>query len=97
MRCGMVVLGCVVAFPEGGRGHRVQVWWGGWSLVAGPRAVRGGPVRSPGRPSGVFQYVGRAGSLWCGAWGPLGRDVCDWSAATRAVWSRCSLGVSAHQ
>ena len=69
-------------------GHRVQVWWGGWSLVAGPRAVWGGPVRSPGRASGVSQYVGRAGSLWCGAWGPLGRGVWDWSVATRGVWSR---------
>ena len=41
----------------GGRGHRVQVWWGGWSLVAGPLAVRGSPERSRGRPSGVCQYV----------------------------------------
>ena len=80
VRCGMVVLGCVVAFLVG-RGGRVQVWWGGWSLVAGPRAVWGGPVRSPGCPSGVFQYVGRVGSLWCGAWGPLGRGVWDWSVA----------------
>ena len=67
VRCGMVVLGCVVAFPLEGGGHRVQVWWGGWSLVAGPLAVWGSPVRSLGRPSGVFQHVGRARVLV--AWG----------------------------
>ena len=76
----------------GGGGGRVQVWWGEWLLVAGPRALWGGPVRSPGRPSGVFQYVGRVGSLWCGAWGPLGRGVWDWSVATRGVWSHGAWG-----
>ena len=93
VRCGMVVLGCVVAFPVGGGGgHRVQVWWGGWSLVAGPLGVWGSPVRSLGRPFGVFQYVGRAGSLWRGAWGPLGWGVWGWSVATRGVWSRGAWG-----
>ena len=85
VRCGIVVLGGVVAFP-GGRGHRVQVSWGGWPLVAGPLPVWGSPVRSLGRLPGVFQYVGRVGSLWCGAWGPQGRGVWDWSVATRGVW-----------
>ena len=95
VRCCMVVLDCVVAFPVGG-GGRVQVWWGGWLLVAGPQAVWDGPVWFPGRPSGVFQYVGRVGSLWCGAWGPLGRGVLDRSVATRGVWSRGAWRVSAH-
>ena len=76
----------------GGGGGRVPVWWGGWSLVAGLRAVWGGPVRSTGHPCGVFQYVGRVGSLWCLAWGPLGRGVWDWSVATRGVWSRGAWG-----
>ena len=93
-RCGMVVLGCVVAFlvGGGGRGACVQVWWGGWSLVAGPLAVCASPVRSLGRPSGVFQYVGCAGSLWRGAWGSLGRGVWSWSVATGGVWSRGAWG-----
>ena len=72
----------------GGGGGRVQVCRGGWSLLAGPQAVWGGAVRSPGRPSGVFQYVGRVGSLWCGAWSPLEQGVWDWSVATRGVCSR---------
>ena len=61
--------------------------WGGWSLVAGPLVVCGSPVRSLSRHPGVYQYVGRAGSVWRGAWGPLGRGVWDWSVATRGVWS----------
>ena len=73
--------------PGGVGGHRVQVWWGGLSPVAGPLAVWGSPAPSLGRPPGVFQYVGRAGSVWRGAWGPLGRGVWDWSVATRGVWS----------
>ena len=44
----------------GGGGHCAQVWSGWWLLVAGHRAVWGSPARSLGRPSGVFQYVGRA-------------------------------------
>ena len=71
----------------GGGGHRVQVWWGGLSPVAGPLAVWGSPARSLGCPPGVFQYVGCAGSVWRGASGPLGRGVWDWSVATRGVWS----------
>ena len=67
--------------PGEGGGHRVQVWWGGLSPMAGPLAVWGSPARSLGRPPGVFQYVGRAGSMWRGAWGPLGRGVWDWSVA----------------
>ena len=80
---------CVVCWPSqwGGGGHRVQVWWGGLSPVAGPLAVWGSPARSLGHPPGVFQYVGRVGSVWRGAWGPLGRGVWDWSVATRGVWS----------
>ena len=78
--------------PAAGRGHRVQVRWGGWSLVAAPRAVWGSRVRSPGRPSGVFQYVGRAGSSWCGAWGILGRVVRDRSVANRGMWLRGTWG-----
>ena len=88
VRCGMVVLCCVVAFPlGGGGGHRFQVWWGGLSPVVCPLAVWGSPAWSTDRPPGVFQYVGRAGSVWRGAWGPLGRVVRDWSVATRGVWS----------
>ena len=71
----------------GGGGHRVQVWSGGLSPVAGPLAVWGSPARSLGRPPCVFQYVGRAGSVWCGAWGPLGQVVWDWAVPTRGVWS----------
>ena len=52
-----------------------------------PLAVWGSPARSLDRPPGVFQYVGRAGSVWRGAWGPLGRGVRDWSVATRGMWS----------
>ena len=63
VRCRMVALGCVLAFPLGGGGHRVQVWSGEWLLAAGPQAVRGSPARSPGRPSGVFQSVGDVESL----------------------------------
>ena len=87
--CGVVWWCCVVWWPSrsGGGGQRVQVWWGGLSPVAGPLAVWGSPARSLGRPPGVFQYVGRAGSVWRGAWGPLGRGVRDWSVATRGVWS----------
>ena len=92
VRCAMAVLGCVVAFPVGGGGHGVQVWWVGLSLVAGPLAVWSSTVRSLGRLSDVFQYLGHAGSLFCGAWGPLGRDVWDWSVATRGVWSRGAWG-----
>ena len=87
VRCGMVVLCCVVALALGGGGHRVQVWWGGLSPVVCPLAVWGSPAWSLDRPPGVFQYVGRAGSVWRGAWGPLGRAVRDWSVATRGVWS----------
>ena len=87
VRCGMVVLCCVVAFPLGGGGHRVQVWWGGLSPVVCPLAVCGSPAWSLDRPPGVFQYVARAGSVWRGAWGPLGRGVRDSSVATRGVWS----------
>ena len=88
VRCGMVVLCCVVAFPlGGGGGHRVQVWWGGLLPAVCPLAVWGSPAWSLDRPPGVFQYVGRAGSVWRGAWGPLGRGVRDWSVATRGVWS----------
>ena len=83
----MVVLGCVVTFLVGGGGQRVQVWWGGWSLVAGTRGVWGSPVRSLSCLSGVFQYVGRAGLLWRRACGPLGRAVWDLSAANRGIWS----------
>ena len=83
----MVVLCCVVAFPLGGGGHRVQVWWGGLSPVVCPLAVWGSPAWSLDRPPGVFQYVGRAGLVLPGAWGPLGRGVRDWSVATRGVWS----------
>ena len=87
--CGAVWWCCVVWWPSrwGGGGHRVQVSRAGLSPVAGPLAVWGSPARSPGRPPGVFQYVGRAGSVWRGAWGPLGRGVWDWSVATRGVWS----------
>ena len=76
VRCGMVVLGNVVAFPVGGGGTVSRsVGAGGRSwLVLGRWGAP--PVRSLGCPSGVIQYVGRAGSLWCGAWGPLGRRVC---------------------
>ena len=88
---GAVLYGGVVlcgGLPGGGAGgHRVQVWWGGLSPVAEPLAVWGSPARSLGRPRGVFEYVGRAGSVWRGAWGPLGRGVWDWSVATRGVWS----------
>ena len=87
VRCGMVVLCCVVVFLLGGGGHRVQVWWGGLSPVVCPLAVWGSPAWSLDRPPGVFQYVGRAGSVWRGVWGPLGRGVRDWSVATRGVWS----------
>ena len=92
MQCGMVVSCCVVAFLVGGGGHGVQVWWGGLLPVAGPLAVWSSPARSLGRPPGVFQYVGRAGSVWRGAWGPLGRGVWDWSFATRGVWSSGAWG-----
>ena len=75
---------CAVWWPSrwGGGGHRVQVWWGGLSPVVCPLAVW-----SLDRPPGVFQYVACAGSVWRGAWGPLGRGVRDWSVATRGVWS----------
>ena len=92
---GAVWYGCVVlcgGLPGGGGGHRVQVWWGGLSPVVCPLAVWGSPARSLDRPPGVFQYVGRAGSVWRGAWGPLGRGVRDWSVATRGVWSRGAWG-----
>ena len=81
---------CVVWWPSrwGGGGAPCPglVGWvvaRGWSSgsVGQPLA------RSLGRPPGVFQYVGRAASVWRGAWGPLGRDVWDWSVATRGVWS----------
>ena len=85
--CGVVWWCWVVWWPSrGGGGHRVQVWFGGLSPVAGPLAVWGSPARSLGHPPGVFQYVGHAGSVWRGAWGPLGRGVWDWSVATRGVW-----------
>ena len=81
---GVVLCG---GLPVGGGGHRVQVWLGGLSPVVCPLAVWGSPAWSFDRPPGVFQYVGRAGSVWRGAWGPLGRGVRDWSVATRGVWS----------
>ena len=83
----MVVLCCVVAFQVGGGGYRVQLWWGGLSPVVCPLAVWGSPARFVDRPPGVFQYVGCAGSVWRGAWGPLWRGVRDWSVATSGVWS----------
>ena len=85
VRCGMVVLCCVVAFPLGGEGHHVQVWWGGLSPVVCPLAVWGSPAWSLDRSPGVFQYVACAGSVWRRAWGPLGRGVRPWSVATRGV------------
>ena len=85
MRYGGVVL--CGGLPVGGGGHRVQVWWGGLSPVVCPLAMWGSPAWSLDRPPGVFQYSGRAGSVWRGAWGPLGRGVRDWSVATRGVWS----------
>ena len=94
----MVVLGCVVAFPVGGGGggrHRFQVWWGGLSPVAGPLALWGSPARSLGRPPGVFQYVGCAGSVWRGAWGPLGWGVGLECRNQEGVVVWC-LGVLAH-
>ena len=81
---GVVLCG---GLPVWGGGHRVQVWWGGLSPVVCPLAVWGSPAWSLDRPPGVFQYVGRAGSVWRGARGPLGRGVRDWSVATRGVWS----------
>ena len=82
----MVVLCCVLAFPLGGGapcpGLVRWVVARGWSSGGVGR-----PARSLGRHPGVFQYVGRAGSVWRGAWGPLGRGVWDWSVATRWVWS----------
>ena len=81
---GVVLCG---GLPVGGGGHRVQVWWGGLSPVVCPLAVWGSPAWSLDRPSGVFQYVGPAGSVWRRAWGPLGRGERDWSVATRGVWS----------
>ena len=86
--CGVVWWCCVVWWPSRwGGGHRVNVSWGGLSPVVCPLAVWGSPARSLDRPPGVFQYVGRAGSVWRGAWGPLGRGVRDWGVATRGVWS----------
>ena len=82
--------------PGGRGGHRVQVWWGGLSPVAGPLAVWGSPPRSLCRPPGVFQYVDRAGLVWRGAWGPPGRAVgleCRNQGGV-VVWC---LGVSAHR
>ena len=80
---GVVLCG---SLPVGGGGHRVQVWWGGLSPGVCPLAVWGSPAWSLDRPPGVFQYVACAGSVWRGAWGPLGRGVRDWSVATRGVW-----------
>ena len=86
--------------PGGGGGCGVVWWcwvvwwpsrWGGLSPLAGPLAVWGSPARSLGRPPGVFQYVGRAGSVWRGAWGPLGRGVWDRSVANRGC-GRVVLG-----
>ena len=87
--CGAVWWCCAVWWPSclGGGGHRVQVWWGRLSPVVCPLAVWGSLAWSLDRPPGVFQYVGRAGSVWRGALGPLGRAVRDWSVATRGVWS----------
>ena len=61
---GVVLCG---GLPGGRMGHRVEVCWGGLSPVAGPLAVWGSPARSLCRPPGVFQYLGRAGSVWRGA------------------------------
>ena len=87
--CGAVWWCCAVWWPSrwGGGGHRVQVWWGGLSPVVSPLALWGSPAWSLDRPPGVFQYVACVGSVWRGAWGPLGRGVRDWSVATRGVWS----------
>ena len=86
--CGAVWWCCAVWWPSRwGGGHRVQVWWGGLSPVVCPLAVWGSPAWSLDRPPSVFLYVGRAGSVWRGALGPLGRAVRDWSVATRGVWS----------
>ena len=87
--CGAVWWCCAVWWPSrsGGGGHRVQVWWGGLPPVVCPLAVWGSPAWSLDRPPCVFQYVACAGSVWRGAWGPLGRGVRDWSVATRGVWS----------
>ena len=72
--CGVVWWRCVVWWPSrwGGGGHRIRVWFGGLSPVVCPLAVWGSPARSLDRHPGVFQYVGRAGSVWRGALGPLG-------------------------
>ena len=90
--CGVAWWCWAAWWPSRWGGGAVQVWWGGWSLVAGPQALWGGPVRSPGRPSGVFQYMGRVGSLSRGAWGLLGGGVWDRSVATRGVWWRGAWG-----
>ena len=86
--CGAVWWCCAVWWPSRwGGGHHVQVWWGGLSPVVCPLAVWGSPAWSLDRPPGVFQCVACVGSVWRGAWGPLGRGVRDWSVATRGVWS----------
>ena len=85
MRYGGVVL--CGGLPVRGGGHRVQVWRGGLSPVVCPLAVWGSHAWSLDRPPGVFHYVARAGLVWRGARGPLGRGVRDWSVATRGVWS----------
>ena len=88
---GVVLCG---GLPGGGGGGGTVFRSGGvgccpwlvlWRCGAAPRG-------SNARPPGVFQYVGHAGSVWRGAWGPLGRGVWDWSVATRGVLSCCAWG-----
>ena len=78
--------GSCVCFPLGG-GYIARVRCGGWLLVVGHRAVRGCPSRLPGLTPGVLRSVGRVGSLWRGAQGPLRRSPRDRSVATRGTWS----------
>ena len=93
-RGGAVWYGGVVlcgGLPGGGGGHPVQVWWGGLSPVVCPLAVWGSPARSLDRPPWLFQYVGRAGSVWRGAWGPLG-GVCGTGVSQPGGCGRVVLG-----
>ena len=93
----MVVLGCVVAFPMGGGGHRVQVWWGRWSLVAGPRAVWGSPVRSPGRPSGCVSVRGPCGVVVVWGLGSPGAGCVGLEGRNQACMVAWCSGVSAQR
>ena len=64
------------------------VFWGGGLLGFGRPAIWGAPLCLPGVPPVTPRSLDPLRSLWRGARGPPGCDVCNSSAATKGVWLR---------